>query len=418
MNVKLWSAFGICVSLFMMSMFYRSSSAIIALDLSRDLKLSPQDLGILGSAFFYSFALIQLPLGIVLDRVGPRATMTVLNIIGVGGAIFFARAQDLCGGVIGRSLLGLGMAANLMGPFKVLSDWFDPNKFATFSGLILSIGAMGSLAATSPLAIMVQILGWRKSFLVLAGLNAFLVVLLLVFIRGNPVERGDRENGYLQRSVSPSILESLKTLFSSWSYWAISLSAFLRYGSFSSIQALWIGPFLMTYLGFSSVMAGNLVFMLNLGFILGAPMGGLISERIIKSKKNTILIGLVFSAAATISLSQWQPTTSFLYLLGGLLLLLGFFNSFAQITYSHIREIMPSKMSGTAMTGINFFIMMGAGLFVHALGVIVEIMTTRIPDISNEGQAYGTAFLICSMAFLAALVLYITTRDTRLTYRE
>lgn len=70
------------------------------------------------------------------------------------------------------------------------------------------------------------------------------------------------------------------------------------------------------------------------------------------------------------------------------------------------------------MTGINFFIMMGAGLFVHALGVIVEIMTTRIPDISNEGQAYGTAFLICSMAFLAALVLYITTRDTSLAYGE
>jgi len=186
MNNRRWIIFSISVSLFLISLFYRVSSAIIAVDLSRDLNLRAQDLGLMGAAFFYSFALIQIPLGLILDRIGARMTMLVLNIIGIIGTIIFAQASGLAGGVIGRSLLGIGMAANLMGTLKLLTNWFDLRKFATLSGLALSLGTLGSLAATSPLALLVQTFGWRISFYLLAGLHAFLTVCLFLFVRDMP----------------------------------------------------------------------------------------------------------------------------------------------------------------------------------------------------------------------------------------
>jgi MFS family permease len=400
--------FGNCASLFLMSQFYRVSSAIIAPDLSRDLGLNSQELGLLGAIFFYVFALVQPPLGLLLDRVGARITMLVLNFIAVIGATIFAHAGGLPGGVIGRGLLGLGMAANLMGTLKLFTKWFDLGKFATITGLLLSMGALGTLAATSPLALLVQDLGWRGAFYALACLNAILTTCLWIFVRDTP--RGKRLPSKipLNRTNPLSARASMKALFTTWNYWAISLSIFLRYGSFASIQALWAGPFLMAHLGLPALTAGNLLLMISAGFILGSPLGGMLSDRVLKSRKRTLIFALLIKAAAIFALVQWQGT-SHLLALAAVLFLIGFFASFNQLSFAHIMELMPQEMSGTAMAGINFFTMMGAGLFIHALGAVMQRMA---PDLPDSGEAYRTAFLICFAAIILALALYFTTRDS------
>ena len=407
MNNRRWIIFSISVSLFLISLFYRVSSAIIAVDLSRDLNLRAQELGLLGAAFFYSFALIQIPLGLVLDRIGARMTMLVLNIIGIIGTIIFAQASGLTGGVIGRSLLGIGMAANFMGTLKLLTNWFDLRKFATLSGLALSLGTLGSLAATSPLALLVQMLGWRISFYLLAGLHVFLTLCLFLFVSDMPLERQVLDQTRPNGMPAKSVLISIKTLFSSWSYWAISFSIFLRYGSFASIQALWAGPFLIVYLGLSPVSAGNLLLILSIGLILGSPIGGMLSDRVFRSRKIIIITATFVTALATFALSQYQ-SLSLIFLLGPIFFLLGFFVSFNQISYAHIRELMPKEMSGTAMAGINFFVMMGAGVFIHGLGAVMQGAGSNL---LSTGESYQTAFLICSAALLAAAALYATTRE-------
>jgi predicted MFS family arabinose efflux permease len=322
MNKRRWIIFAICASLLLMSQFYRVSGAIIASDLTRDLELNPQDLGLLGAVFFYVFALVQPPMGLFLDRVGARVTMLVLNFIGVTGAIIFAQAGGLLGGVMGRGLLGLGMAANLMGTLKLFTSWFDLGKFATLSGLLLSIGAMGNLAATTPLAFLVQAVGWRGSFYILAGLNAFLTLCLWFLVRDAPPSGQTPDTAHLNKAGPPTASASMKILFSSWNYWAISLSIFLRYGAFASIQALWAGPFLMAYLGLPPVTAGNLLLMLSAGFILGSPTGGMLSDRVLKSRKRTLIIAVIVSATTTFTLAQWQ-SSSLLFLLGGILFIMG-----------------------------------------------------------------------------------------------
>jgi len=401
---KRWIIFGIGASLFLMSQFYRASGAVIAPDLISDLKLSHHALGLLGAAFFYSFAIVQLPLGLFLDRVGPRITMTFLNLIGAAGAVIFAGADGMMGGVIGRALMGLGMAANLMGPLKLLTNWFDPRKFATLSGLFVSIGTLDSLAATTPLAMLVEGFGWRKSFYILAGLNAFLSVCLMIIVRDRP---SDKRSVY-KKNVPTSASKSIKTLFLSWNYWAISLTTFLRYGPYAAIQTLWAGPFLIEFLGLSPIIAGNLLFMLSIGLIFGGPFSGMLSDRILRTRKSTIITGLFICTVGTLAFSQWRSATH-LILLGTILFAIGFFNSFGQVMYAHIKELMPDDMSGSAMTGINFFTMMGGGVFIHLLGNIVEHMG---PSFRGALGGYQISFLICSVAFFLATILYFTTQDS------
>jgi len=391
-----------------MSMFYRSSSAIIAPNLTRDLNLSPHELGVLGAVFFYSFALVQLPMGILLDRIGSRRTMTALNFMAVMGAIIFAKAGSLVGASVGRALLGVGMAGNFIGSLKLLSGLFDLRKFATMSGLIVAIGSLGSLAATSPLAILCQKLGWRGSFYLFAGINTVLAICLFALVGEPSLEGGNQSDFSRKSNSSMAPLAYLRTLFSKWNYWAISWSIFLRYGAFASIQALWAGPFLIECLRLPPVLAGNLLLMVSVGYTLGAPVGGMLSDRIFRSRKKTLILAIAVSSVATLILAQWKNPLMF-YALGGILFLLGFSNSFTQISYAHIREIMPEEMSGTAMAGVNFFTMMGGGVFIHGIGcVIEEVMMSP----SGAGQAYQMGFMICFLAFVASLLLYATTRDS------
>jgi len=410
MDPKRWLIFAICTSLFLISLFYRASNAIIAPNLSRDLNLDPQSLGLLGAAFFYAFAMIQLPLGPILDRVGTKTTMLFLNVVGVCGTIIFASSASLAGGVIGRALLGVGMAANLMGTFKLLTHWFDPGKFASLSGLVVSLGTLGSLAATTPLALLVQSLGWRGSFYALAGLNFILIICLFIFVQDRPSDKRSHINRSPEFSTSPPLRASIKQLFSSWSYWAISLGIFLRYGSFASIQTLWAGPFLIEYLGLSQVVAGNILLMISIAFIIGSPTGGILSDRVFSSRKRIILISTCITAATVFALSRWQ-SAGFLPLLGAYFFIIGFSSSFNQISFAHIKELMPDQMSGTAMTGVNFFTMMGAGLFIHGMGAVIKHISGTA---TQGGESYATAFLMCSVALFISAGLYATTRDSKI----
>lgn len=131
---KKWVVFGICSGLFVLSMLYRASTAVIAVDLSQDLRLSPDELGILGALYFYATTLMQFPLGQILDRVGAWRTMILLNVVGATGALVFSQAGELSAGLVGRGLLGLGMSANMVGTFVLFTKWFDPREFATVSG--------------------------------------------------------------------------------------------------------------------------------------------------------------------------------------------------------------------------------------------------------------------------------------------
>lgn len=401
-----WFILGICSLLFLLSMFYRVSNAVISPELIEEFQLSADQLGLLTAAFFYAFALFQIPIGLLLDRIGARITMTAFSTIGGIGAMVFATSTGTNGLISGRTLLGIGMACNLMGSLKLFTQWFRPNEFATLSGFILAVGTLGNMMATSPLVLMMNAIGWRASFLAIGTITVMLAGCFFMIARDKPDEPASISCSDKTKEVDAVSLGSTKTVFFDLNYWAISGATFLRYGTFAAVQALWAGPFLIKILHISPLATGNLLLILNIGFVAGSPIGGFLSDRKIRSRKKTVLIGLGLLAMALFALPLCRGAN--LVWPGLIFFTMGFGSSFGQIMYAHIKELMPSHMAGTAMTGVNFFTMMGAGIFIHGFGKILESeLLVSLP----LATGYRIAFFMCSIGVVIALALYAATKD-------
>lgn len=192
-------------------------------------------------------------------------------------------------------------------------------------------------------------------------------------------------------------------------YWLISWSTFLRYGSYAAIQTLWAGPFLIQHLGLGQVAAGQFLLLLNVGFIIGAPVMGFASEELVKSRKKIVLMGTSMLAACVLALTFWSGPSALPWL-ALVFFGLGFFGSSGNIMYPHIKNLMPQEMAGTALAGINFFTMMGAGAFSQGLGQVLARLSTGQ---AGMGSAYQNAFLICFVALVVIMAMYSLTREDR-----
>ncbi|MGD9061124.1 MAG: MFS transporter, partial [Desulfobacterales bacterium] len=358
MMSRRWIIFILATSHFFLSQFYRTSTAVIAPELIRDLSLNTEGLGLLSASFFYGFALTQIPISVLLDKVGPRWMMTVLSLMGVVGAILFSIADSLGLGLIGRILLGIGMACNLMGTFKLLTEWFEPFVFATLSGLVVSIGTFGNMVSATPLVMLVEQMGWRHSFQLIAGINLILTLTLVGVVRDRPDQPAiDAANGPEAISLMQAFA-NLGLLLKNKDYWIISLATFVRYGTFAAFQALWAGPFLIEAMGYSAIRTGNLILLMNVGLIIGGPLWGGLSDRVFKSRKELIVLCLLVMALISLVLATISPKTS-LFIITLIFFTFGLASSGGMLMYPHIKDLMPQAMAGAAMTGINFFNMLG-----------------------------------------------------------
>jgi len=402
-STRRWLVLALCSLLFIFSQFYRVSNAIIAPQLQKELAISSEGLGILGAAFFYAFAIAQIPLGLFLDRIGARLIMTALTIVGSIGALIFASAHDMTIAILGRTLLGLGMAGNLMGTLKLFTSWFSPREFATLSGVILALGTLGNMIAATPLALLVNTFGWRWSF-VLIGIATFLFALIFFFlVDDNPKGESISDPN---NPPSPSTRHNIRLLFTSRDYWIICFGTFIRYGIFVAIQGLWAGPYLIEGLGFSLIEAGNLLLLLNMGYLVGSPLGGWLSDRAIHSPKRVALFGMAIMALSIFALSaNWGAVN--IWMLGGIFIILGISSSFGIVMYAHIKELMPPDMSGMAFTGVNLFTMLGAAIITQVMGILLEHLSAPgTPSLED----YQTIFFIAFLSIVCGWVLYVFTR--------
>jgi len=266
-----WLIFTISSSLFFLSQFYRVSNAVIAPQLLNDLLIDTKGLGLLSASFFYAFALTQIPIGLLLDKIGPRSMMTALSAMGIFGAVIFSWADSMTLGVTGRVLLGVGMACNLMGTYKLLTLWFSPKAFATLAGIVVALGTAGNMLATTPLVILVNQFGWRSSFQLIAVINFILTFLFYIIVRDRPPQ-GNSDFPVASMNTRQAF-GNIQKLFKQKDFWIISFATFARYGIFAAFQALWAGPYLMEVMGYSALTTGNLILLLNVGMISGAPWG-------------------------------------------------------------------------------------------------------------------------------------------------
>ena len=334
--------FSILSALYIFSMFHRVSNAVIAPNLMEDLSLDAETLGILGGAYFYSFTLIQIPMGPMLDRIGPRLVISSFAFIGALGAFLFALSHSFYTAFWGRILIGLGMGAILMSSLKIFTLRFSPKQFATLMGTFVSIGSLGSILAASPLAYFTSQIGWRLTFAIAGGISIILAYFTF-WILGR--EKGKREGTTdLSPSFSPTlgIFQSLRIVLGTLAFWQGSTVAFFRYGTFIALQGLWLGPYLMNIKGYAPLKVGNMLIFMSLGGIIGGPISGRFSDQAFPSRKVVVLVGLSLYTLCLLPLTgAVKIENPFAY--GLLFFFIGFFNTFGMGIYSHIRNSFPSQ---------------------------------------------------------------------------
>ncbi|MFO1315881.1 MAG: MFS transporter [Burkholderiales bacterium] len=257
---------------YLLSYLYRTVNAIISPELVRDLALNPSSLGLLTSAYFLAFAAMQLPVGILLDRYGPRRVEPVLLAIAATGAALFALADSLGGLALARAVIGAGVAACLMAPLKAIAAWYPPDRQASYAGWVMVAGGIGALAATVPLELALRVTHWRVVFACLAGVT--LAVALAIWWRVPDMPKP---------AQPPSLatqLAGVRTVFVSPRFWWIAPVGGFAMGAFMAIQGLWAVPWLMEVEGVTRAAAADHLFVMNAVIMGGYAALGFMGTRL------------------------------------------------------------------------------------------------------------------------------------------
>jgi MFS family permease len=392
------AVFVLFTAAYFMSYFFRSANAVIAPDLMREMGLSAANLGLMTSLFFAAFAAVQIPIGIGLDRWGPRGVTPAFLLIGVVGSLVFAVAPSFMVLTLGRALIGVGMAGVLMGAMKSFSQWFPAERFATASGLLVGIGSLGALLAATPLAWINAVLGWRSVFVVGAGLTALVALSIMLWARNTPPGVP-----WLGATTQQG---SLRTVFSDARFWRIAPLVFFLSGILQGFQGLWAGPYLFDVQHLSKVEAGNVLLLLSIGATVGYTTSGWLADRFGITRVIVVVSVLFIASQYGLALHPALGVVRLLYVLFGLT------GGFNVMLTAQTRQIFPLSITGKAVTGANLFAIGGVFVLQWLMGLIINRFpvdaTGRYPP-----QAHTAALLFTATGTLLALLWYLPmTRRT------
>jgi predicted MFS family arabinose efflux permease len=385
------AVFTLFTAAYFMSYFYRSANAVIAPDLAREMNLGAAQLGLMTSLFYGVFAAIQLPMGVALDRWGPRWVTPFLLLIGVAGSLIFAAAPTFGWLAVGRAMLGLGMAGCLMGSLKILSQWFPAARFATVSGALVGIGALGALAAATPMAWVNSLVGWRVIFVGGAVVTGLIAAAIMVGTRNAPP-------GVVWREQGPSG-GALRDVFAEARFWRIAPLSFFLAGAVLSFQGLWAGPYLYDGLGLDEIAVGNLLLLLGIGVTAGYGLSGWIADRF--GLGRVLRVVAIFFGLSQLTLAIIPP----LGMIAPLYLLFGFTGGFNVMVLAHVRRIFPLPMMGKASSALNLFAIGGTFLVQWWMGLIIESFAPVAPG-QYPPAAYSAALLFTGIGSLLACAWY------------
>ena len=380
---------------FYISYLYRSVNAIIAPNLIQDIGVDAADLGLLTSAYFISFAAFQIPLGIMLDRIGPRRIDALLLLIAAIGAGLFSISQTLSNLVIARALIGLGVSACLMASFKSFVDWFPKSSLPLFNGATMMAGGLGALTATMPIEFALHFMNWRSVFLLFCIITVISSLIIYFVVP-------ERE-GVVKLKCESTVLEQIQGLGV-----VITNISFLRFlpisitsqGSMLALQSLWIGPWLRDVGQLERQEVASYLFAMAIALTMGFLFWGIAGERMGRfgiSPMKTSMFGMcVFLFLQFLIL--FEPTE----LLFPICILFGFFGTAGSLSYVGLLQNFPDHFSGRVYTSANLLVFLFAFLIQWGVGVIINMWSqTNIGGFPPIG--YRTAFFVILFIQILAL---------------
>lgn len=390
---------------YIVSQFFRSSTAVIAPDLVRDIGFSPESLGLLTGAFFLAFGLTQIPLGILLDRFGARRTMAVMLLFAVAGSLLFAGAESPVMLTVGRALIGIGCAAVFMGSVVICARWFAPDRLATTASIVLAVGGAGNLLSATPLAYATEHVGWRSAFIGMAAITALIALAVFLLVRDAPPDHPFHRR---KRETLGAVLRGLGEVLRNKRLPYLAAMAFVSYPAMATILTLWAGPYLADIHGLDGVGRGNVLLATGVAMILGTLLYGPL-DRLLDTRKGIAMAGASSTAVVLMALALIAAPPLWLAVI--LLTLLGFFGTYSIMIMAHGRASFPEHLVGRAVTMVNFVNFTGVAVMQALTGFIVGALT-RAGDAPPE-IAYRAVFGFLAVTVIIALFFYRRIGDAK-----
>ena len=378
---------------YVLSQFYRAFLAVIAHDLSSELGLGPGGLGNISAIWFTAFAVAQFPVGVALDRLGPRRTMAGLFLVAVAGALLFARATGFAEAAIAMALIGIGCSPILMGAMYYFGRTAPAHKFALLGSMIVGFGSFGNLLGAAPLAYAASEIGWRASMVVIAALTA-LSAIAIYWVIEDPPQLKQAEG---QRD---GFVSGLIAIFRTRAILLMAPFALISYAAVASLRSLWVASYFGSVHGFDATARGHAALLMAAAMSLGALAYGPLEQRF-GGAKRVILGGCSLTLLVLFTLSVFGASSASLSLV--LYALFGFFGMSYAILLAHARLFFPAHLLGRGVTTMNFLSIGGAGLLQFVSGAFVE---HRLLAGLPPSEVYGALHGLVGVLLLGAFLLY------------
>jgi len=407
-----WFIFWILAFAYIMVYFHRLCPAVLALDMMKDLKTGGALIGFLGAAYFYPYALMQLPAGLLSDSWGPRRTITLFFCLAFLGSVLLALAPSVFLAIVGRTLVGIGVSMLFVPTMKVLAEWFRPREFATMTGILMAMGGVGSLIAAAPLAALSSWIGWRSSFMAVGVFTLLLAILVWLFVRDRPSDFGwpTLHESKAPSGGAPGLMQGVKKVLTYRYFWFLGVWFFFTLGIFFSFGGLWGGPFFMQVYGLTKGEASRILSMIAVGMVVGSPLLSYLSDRVFRGRKPVIMLSslILLGITALLAFFTQHMSVPVLYLL---VLGLGIFSSaIVVIGFTTAKELFPVYMAGTSTGLINLFPFAGGAVFQPLLGYILQLHAQPNGTFSVEG--YRLAFLVLFGCAVVSVISTFFLRET------
>jgi len=405
---------GLAALFYVYDYFIQVAPSVMTHQLMQSFHIRAAQLGILSACFYYSYTLMQIPAGLLLDRFGARKLLTFAVFISAFGVTLFGSTHSFALAGLARFLIGLGSSFAFIFALFLVSRWFAHQHFALFAGLIALAGCLGSMFGEAPLAMMINHYGWRQT-MVVTGLITF----GLAAIYGWTIRDGKAPQSGHTTIALCSERKRLQFLRRQPQLRWIALCGLVSWVPVATVGALWGVPYLMQVYGLTNITAGKLCTLFWLGLGFGSPLLGWYSNRIGSRNKPMLLCfscGLL--AACLLIFAPQLP----LWLIAAGLLLLGFSASLQALTFSIVKDVIPADVFGTASGINNMAAIIGGAISQPLVGWLLDLQwggqtVHQVPVYSN--QAYQIALLVVPVAALIGLLttwLKVKETDCRLLH--
>ena len=407
-GIRAWMVWTLAAAGFALAFFLRVSPSVMGDDLMREFAVGAGVLGNLSAIYFYIYAGSQIVVGAMMDRWGPRLMIAGSIALGAAGTALFAIATDLSAAYLGRFLIGAGSACAFVGSLTLAGRWFAPNRYAFMSGLTMLCGMTGGLLGQAPLAHLVDAVGWRDAMLMSSVFAAGLAVAVWLIVRDRPPSRV----GASGHGAAGGAMDSIRATLSKPRIWCVMGVGASFSGPLLAFGGLWGVPYFMVKYGLDRPDAAFYVSLNLIGWAIGAPLGGWLSDHLGRRKAPLVMVGLI--NLLFMGILFYVPGIS-LELAAGLVFGIGLIGSSMVICYALARELTPPSTHGTVTGFINTGTVGAGAILQPVIGVMLDIYwdgSTADGVRIYSLEAYNTAFISLLAASALGLTLALMLRET------